>query len=98
MLEVIAAHLIAAALSLIAWMADEALVFVAVRVLMPLLGFATAWHAGAAGDPAWMVLGLALLGAMFLPFFTPGRLGWFVLNPIVAVAYLAHLGWMAATS
>ena len=98
MLELIAAHLIAATLSLIAWMAPERPVIGTVRVLMPLLGFATAWHAGHAGDPAWMVLGLALLGVMFLPFFTPRRLGWFVLNPMVALAYLAHLGWMAVTA
>lgn len=93
-MDVIAAHLIAATLSAVAWMADEALVFVTVRVLMPPLGAFTAWHA-AATDPAWMVAGLALMGIMFLPVFTPGRAVWTVLNPIVTLAYLAHLGWMA---
>ena len=93
-MDVIAAHLIAATLSAVAWIEDEDLVFVMVRVLMPPLGAYTAWHA-AATDPAWMVAGLALMGAMFLPFFTPGRGGWMLLNPLVTLAYLAHLGWMA---
>lgn len=69
--------------------------FITVRAIMPVLGFATAWHAWTSGDPGWMVAALALMGMIFLPFFAPGRAGWFVLNPLVAIAYLAHLGWVA---
>jgi hypothetical protein len=93
--DVIAAHLIAATLSAVAFMAKESWVFVTVRTLMPPLGFFVAWHAFDASDPAWMVGGLVLMGVMFLRWFTPGRSGWFVLNPLVTCAYLAHLAWMA---
>lgn len=94
-MDVIAAHLIAATLSAVAWMAESrSPVYPLMHVIMPSLGAYTAWHA-AATDPAWMVAGLALMGIMFLPVFTPGRAVWTVLNPIVTLAYLAHLGWMA---
>ena len=94
-MELVAAHLGAATLSMMAMMANEAVVFIMARLVMPPLGFFIAWHAWNADDPAWIVAGLFLSGAIFLPFFTPGRPGWIILNPIVAVAYLAHLGWMA---
>lgn len=66
--------------------------FLMVRGMMIAFGGITAVQAFKADEPAWIVLAFVLFAAVFL--FEARLAIWRVLNPLITLAYFAHMAWL----